>query len=288
MRRSAPARGRLVRQLLTESAVLGVASALLGAWLARLGMLGLVALAPANLPRLDEIRVDITALGFAIAIALVASILFGLAPALQASRVQLVDGLRQGGKGSSIGARGGWARNAFVVAEIALAVVLVVGAGLLARSLAALPPSTWASRRSACWCCAPRCRCAPSTDAPRATAFYRDLLPDLRALPGVTAVAAVTEPADGSRLERRLLARRRPDLEQLGVARAAGALHRRDARLLQDDGRADPARPRLHRRRSREAPRWSRSSTRRWRARRSPVRIRSAGGSSAGSTRSTS
>ena len=93
----------------------------------------------ANLPRLDEIRVDLTALLFAIGDgARRRASLFGLAPALQASRVQLVDGLRQGGKGSSIGARGGWARSAFVVAEIALAVVLVAGAGLLARSLAAL------------------------------------------------------------------------------------------------------------------------------------------------------
>ena len=68
------ARGRLVRQLLTESAVLGFASALLGAWLARLGMLGLVALAPANLPRLDEIRVDNAALLFAVGVALVSSV----------------------------------------------------------------------------------------------------------------------------------------------------------------------------------------------------------------------
>ena len=132
------ARPRLVRQLLTESAVLGILSALSGAWLARLGMLGLIALAPENLPRLDEVRVDLTALAFAIGISLMASLLFGLAPALQAARVQLADGIRQGGKGSAIGARGGWARNAFVVAEIALAVVLVVGAGLLARSLATL------------------------------------------------------------------------------------------------------------------------------------------------------
>ena len=131
-------RGRLIRQLLTESALLGVAAALLGAWIARLGMLGLLAVAPENLPRLDDVRVDCAALGFAVLLALLASTLFGLAPALHASRVQLVDGLRQGGKGSSLGARGGWARSAFVVAEIALAVVLVVAAGLLARSLAAI------------------------------------------------------------------------------------------------------------------------------------------------------
>jgi len=68
------ARPRLVRQLLTESAVLGILSALSGAWLARLGMLGLIALAPENLPRLDEVRVDLTALAFAIGISLVASL----------------------------------------------------------------------------------------------------------------------------------------------------------------------------------------------------------------------
>ena len=114
------ARGRLVRQLLTESAVLGLAASALGIWLARLGVLALMSLAPADMPRLDEIRLDAVALGFAVAVALVASLLFGLAPALQVSGVQLVDGLRQGGKGSSIGARGGRARSAFVVAEIAL------------------------------------------------------------------------------------------------------------------------------------------------------------------------
>jgi putative ABC transport system permease protein len=185
-------RGRLVRQLLTESAVLGVLSALLGAWLARLGMLGLVALAPANLPRLDEIHVDLSALSFAIGIALAASMLFGLAPALQASRVELVEGLRQGGKGSSIGSRGSWARSAFVVAEVALAVVLVAAAGLLARSLGALAGVDLGF--------APERILVLRTNVPvkswalagRATAFYRDLLPELRALPGVTSVAGVT------------------------------------------------------------------------------------------------
>jgi predicted permease len=186
------ARARLVRQLLTESAVLGVASALLGAWIARLGMLGLIALAPENLPRLDEIHVDLTALGFAIALALVASGLFGLAPALQSSRVQLVDGLRQGGKGSSIGARTGWARNAFVIAEIALAVVLVVGAGLLARSLAAIAAVDMGFSPERLLVLRTSVPVRSSDEAPRATAFYRDLLPELRALPGVRSVAAVT------------------------------------------------------------------------------------------------
>ena len=185
------ARGRLIRQLLTESAVLGVAAALFGAWLARIGMLGLVALAPANLPRLEEIRVDNTALLFAVAVAVVSAVIFGLAPALQASRVELVDGLRQGGKGSSIGARGGWARNAFVVAEIALAVVLVVGAGLLARSLAALSAVDMGFAPERLLVLSTQVPVRNIEDAPRATDFYRDLLPELRAIPGVTAAAGV-------------------------------------------------------------------------------------------------
>ena len=185
------ARGRLIRQLLTESAVLAVASALLGAWIARLGMLGLVALAPENLPRLDEVHVDLVALAFAIVLALVASGLFGLAPALQSSRVQLVDGLRQGGKGSAVGARTGWARNAFVIAEIALAVVLVVGAGLLARSLAAIAAVDMGFSPDRLLVLRTSVPVRSFDEAPRATAFYRDVLPELRAVPGVSSAAGV-------------------------------------------------------------------------------------------------
>ena len=131
-------RWRLIRQLLTESIVLGMLAGLAGAWLARLGVVALMALAPADLPRTDEIQVDLVALLFALLIAFGASIVFGLMPALQTSRVRLATGSREGGKGTSIGAGGNWARSAFVVAEIALAVALVAGAGVLARSLAAL------------------------------------------------------------------------------------------------------------------------------------------------------
>jgi predicted permease len=186
------ARGRLVRQLLTESAVLGIASALLGAWIARIGMLGLIALAPETLPRLDEIRVDLVALAFAVGLALIASCLFGLAPALQSSRVHLADGLRQGGKGSSIGARGGWARSAFVIAEIALAVVLVVGAGLLSRSLAAIAAVDLGFSPERLLVLRTAVPVRSIEDARRATAFYRDLLPEVRAFPGVNAAAATT------------------------------------------------------------------------------------------------
>jgi predicted permease len=183
-------RVRLVRQLLTESAVLGVAAALVGAWLARLWMLGLIAMAPPSLPRLDEIRVDSTALLFALATAIAPSLLFGLAPALQASRFQLVDGLRQGGKGSATGARGAWARSVFVVVEIALAVVLVAGAALLARSLAALAAVDMGFKPERLLVLNTSVPVRNFTEANRAVAFYRDLLPELRGVPGVTALAA--------------------------------------------------------------------------------------------------
>jgi putative ABC transport system permease protein len=186
------ARGRLVRQLLTESVVLGLAAGIAGAILARAGITTLAALAPPDLPRLDEIGIDAAALGFTLLISMASSIMFGMAPAVQVSRVQLVDGLRQGGKGSALGARGSWARNAFVVAEVALAVVLVVGAGLLARSLMALAEVNMGFSPERLLVLRTAVPVAGMKDAPRATAFYRSLLPDLRAVPGVTAAGAVT------------------------------------------------------------------------------------------------
>jgi predicted permease len=210
-------RARLVRQLLTESAVLGLAAAVVGIWLARLGVLTLVALAPADLPRLDEIRVDAAALGFAVAVALAASVIFGLAPALQISRMQLVDGLRQGGKGSSIGARGGWARSAFVVAEVALAVVLVFGAGLLGRSLVALASVELGFSPEQLLVVRTVVPVRGRQDAPRATAFYRDLLADLRATPAITAIGGVTSLPTAVRSDGSYAIEGQSDLKQTGI-----------------------------------------------------------------------
>ena len=164
-----------------------------GAWLARLGVRGADRHgARPTWPRVDEIHVDATALLFALLVSMVASFIFGLAPALQISRVQLVDGLREGGKGTSIGARGGWARSAFVVAEIALAMVLVAGAALLARSLAALSEVDMGFDSDRLLVVRTAVPIKGRDDAPRATAMYRDLLADLRALPGVETIGGVT------------------------------------------------------------------------------------------------
>ena len=184
-------RGRLIRQLLTESALLGLAAGLLGVWLARFGVLALVALAPATFPRVADVRVDSMVLVFALSVALVASFLFGLAPALHVSKVRLTEGLRQGGKGSSTGARTGIARSVLVVAEIALAVVLVVGAGILIRSLVALTTVDMGFDSKRLMVLTTAVPVSDFKEASKATDLYRELLADVRQIPGVESAAGV-------------------------------------------------------------------------------------------------
>ena len=185
-------RMRLIRQMLTESIVLALLAGIGGVIVARWGVQALLALAPEDLPRLSEVTVDVTALLFALAISLVASLIFGLAPAWHVSRVDLADGLRQGGKGSSLGMRGGWARKAFVVTEIALAVALVMGAGLLGRSLIALAQVDMGFDSDRLVVLKTVVPVSGREQFPRAIATYRSMLEELRALPGVNAAGGVT------------------------------------------------------------------------------------------------
>ena len=185
-------RMRLIRQMLTESVVLALLAGTGGVIIARLGVTALLALAPPDLPRLDEVAVDVTALMFALAISLVASLIFGLAPAWHVSRVDLADGLRQGGKGSSLGMRGGWARKAFVVTEIALAVALVMGAGLLGRSLMALANVDMGFEAGRLVVLRTVVPVSGPPDFARAISTYRTMLSEIRAIPGVTAAGGVT------------------------------------------------------------------------------------------------
>ena len=212
-------RGRLVRQLLTESAVLGVAAGACGIWLAQLGVVAVAALAPADLPRLDEIRIDTTALGFAVTIALAASVLFGLAPALHVSRVQLADGLRQAGKAP----RRGQAPAVVVVAEVALAVVLVFAAALLGRSMIALASVEMGFSSDRLLVLRTNVPVADLKDATRATMFYRDLLTELRAVPGITSIGGVTSLPTAVRSDGSYWIEGGPRLEDTGV-RAPQAL----------------------------------------------------------------
>src|SRR5688500_15106191 len=185
-------RMRLIRQMLTESAVLAIVAGIGGVLVARWGVTALLAVAPPDLPRLDEVTVDLTALAFAMAISLAASVIFGLAPAWHVSRVDLADGLRQTGKGSSLGVRSGWARKAFVVAEIALAVALVMGAGLLGRSLIALASVDMGFRGDRLVVLRTTVPVSGRAQFARAMDVYRNTLTELRNIPGVAAAGGVT------------------------------------------------------------------------------------------------
>jgi predicted permease len=183
-------RGRTIRQLLTESVVLaaagGAAGAALGAWALRF----LVALAPASIPRLHDAHLDLRILLSALAISLGTGVAFGLAPALQSSIVRPQDALKEGGSAGA-SRKGGQMRLAFVGAEMAIALVLLVGAGLMLRSFLALravdpgfdPRGVVTMEVSV----AGTRQAAPG----RRPALYRELVERAAATPGVAAAGAI-------------------------------------------------------------------------------------------------
>jgi predicted permease len=128
-------RARLISQTLTESVVLSCSGAVVGLTLAVAGTRALASLDAISIPLLASVRTDGTALGFTMALAVVAGIVFGLAPAIQTRSGALHDSLKDATRGSTEGRRRRWIRSALVVSEIAFACVLLVGAGLLIRSL---------------------------------------------------------------------------------------------------------------------------------------------------------
>jgi putative ABC transport system permease protein len=125
------ARSRLVAQMLTESLVLSLAGGLAGLLLAFATLRGLLALTPANLPRLNEVSLDWRALGFTLLVSVVTGVLFGFAPAWRASRTDLNSLLKEGSRGAGSRSR---LRSALIVGQVAAALILLAGAGLLMRS----------------------------------------------------------------------------------------------------------------------------------------------------------
>ena len=179
---------RVVRQLLTESVLLaaagGAGGVLLGLW----GVAALIAIAPAGVPRLNEVHMDRTVLAFATLLIGVTGVLFGLAPAWHASRDTFAPALKEGGRGTA-GAAGSKTRRALIVAEVALALVLLVGGGLLLRTFLQLqrvdlgfdPDGVVVGTVNPT---------RQKYDTPKAlTAFYDRLLESAAALPGVKAAA---------------------------------------------------------------------------------------------------
>lgn len=186
-------RTRVVRQVLTESLAFALGGGLLGLALALGGVRALRALAPADLPRVDEVTVDPLVLAFALAVTLGTGVLFGVVPALRGAREDAAESLKEGGKTSSGQARGlGRARRALVVAELALAVVTLAGAGLMLRSLWKLQAVELGFRPERLM----TMRVAPPEaryTGDLAARFYESALERIRAIPGVEGAAAVQE-----------------------------------------------------------------------------------------------
>ncbi|MPY89142.1 MAG: FtsX-like permease family protein [Luteitalea sp.] len=184
-------RGRVVRQLLSESVVLGGLAALAGLILAYVLVRALVAMSPADLPRVDEVRIDVTVLLFALGLSLVSTLLFGLVPALHASRLDLSDALKQGGSMGTVSGGGGRLRSALVVAEVALSVMLLVAAGLLLRSFQVLHQVDLGFTTERVLVAYTQYPASNEEARHRRIRFYRDLLERVRAVPGVRAASGV-------------------------------------------------------------------------------------------------
>jgi putative ABC transport system permease protein len=188
---------RIIRQLLTESVLLSLIGAVGGLVLAAWGTGLLVQALPAGTPRLDQVRLDGVVLAFTLAIAMLTGIVFGLAPALRAARPDLVQGLTDAARGS-----GGLQRRrlgaALVVAEIAVALVLLVSAGLLLRSFAALSrvdPGFDAERLTALRIALPESRYGQPAQT---VLFYEGLLARAHQIPGVRESAVASSVPFGS------------------------------------------------------------------------------------------
>ena len=186
-------RGRVVRQLLTESCVLAGVAGLAGLVLASLLVQGVAALSPADLPRIDDVRMDMTVVLFALGLSLVSTALFGLVPALHASRLDLSDALKQGGSRATVSRGGTRLRSVLVVAEVALSVILLATAGLLVRSFLALQNVDlgFTTDRVLVAYTEYVVRDDNPMDSRARITFYSDVLDRLRAVPGVSAAAGV-------------------------------------------------------------------------------------------------
>ena len=185
-------RARIIRQLLIESVVLSALGGLLGLILAAWGTDVLVSLVPENIPRVSEIRLDGMVLAFTLVVSLLTGVLFGLAPAFQASRLDLQTALNESGRGAGTGGAGrNRLRSALVVAEVALALILLTGAGLLLQSFARLSrvdPGLQPERLFTAYVSLPSAAYPLADDSKR---FFDQVLPEIAALPGVEAVSTI-------------------------------------------------------------------------------------------------
>jgi putative ABC transport system permease protein len=193
-------RARLIRQLLVESLAFSIAAGLVGIILSLWGVAALVAATPLDIPRLQSARVDTAVLAFATIVSMATGIIFGVTPALQLSRADHGEALNEAGRGSS-GSRAARTGRALVVAEIALSLVLLTGAGLLVRSflqLQRVEPGFVPQRAVTMQLLLPGSRYPDDADQIR---FFRQVHERMTASPGVqSAAVSTTLPMSGSSL----------------------------------------------------------------------------------------
>jgi predicted permease len=190
-------RGRMVRQMLTESMLLSLIGGAAGIATA-VGTLGFILrFVPSNVPRLNEVRIDWVVLAFALLISILTGLAFGLAPALHSAKGALSSAIREGGRGSGYSTKTGRLRDVLIVSELAFAVILMVGAGLLLRTLRDLlqenpgfnPTQVVAANMQLPNPNDPKTD--PYLDIPGRATFDRELLRRMKAIPGVE-LAAIT------------------------------------------------------------------------------------------------
>ncbi|HWS54266.1 MAG TPA: ABC transporter permease [Pyrinomonadaceae bacterium] len=185
-------RGRIVRQLLTESLLLAAAGGAAGLALAWWGVELLAAFSPRDLVDLGNVRLNLPVLGFTLLVALLTGVVFGLAPALEATRHDTNETLKEGGRGGTSGRRRARLRGGFVVTEVALALVLLVGAGLMLKSFARLQSVSPGFEPEGVLTMRVVLPGSKYNEPQKVTAFFRQAVERLRSLPGVESAAAVS------------------------------------------------------------------------------------------------
>jgi putative ABC transport system permease protein len=183
---------RLIRQMLTESVLLGIIGGALGLLLARWGVQALLGLTPKEIPRLEGVGVDRGALLFTVVISLLTGVLFGLAPAWYARNLSLNESLREGGRGVSGASRVRRVRSLLVVTELALSVMLLIGSGLMLKSFQRLSSVSPGFDPDRVLTMSVALQFVNYQDPAKQVAFFDQALQRIRALPGVAAAGACT------------------------------------------------------------------------------------------------
>ncbi len=184
--------GRIIRQLLTESLLLALTAGVVGSLMAVWGLDLLLSVDPASLPRLQEMRMDARVLGFTMIVSLASTLIFGLVPALRSCKPDLNEGLKEGGRTGTVSSRWKGIPSLFVVAQVSLSLVLMVGTGLLIKSflrLSAVDPG-FASRNLLTFGIdLPASR---YQESPQVVSFYQRFFDRLETIPGIQSAGGVT------------------------------------------------------------------------------------------------